>query len=352
MLIKLTEIKETQPRRDHGSIEDLKQSIKEVGLINPITINQNKKLIAGRRRYQAVKELGWEEVEYRILNSENELFDFKVAIEENLKRKPLTDLENANAIKEYDELKRKLEGEKLAGGKGGVRHTMADGRGWTQEQTAKDLGISRQAVSKAIDIAKAVEEKPELARLRSGEKILREQKREKLKIQPLPNNKYRVIYADPPWQFNNTGFPESAEAHYPTMPTDKICLMPIEKLCTKETVLFLWATNAMLEDALRVIKEWGFKYKSNLVWIKDRGPSIGWFVQSRHELLLIATKEGNIHPNFKPISWFKAEVTKHSKKPETMYGLIEKMYSGPYIELFARNTHRNWDNYGNEISKG
>jgi len=351
MQLKLSELKETGSKRDHGDISGLKQSIKEVGLINPITINQDKRLIAGRRRFQAIKELGWKEADCRILPSNGNLFDFKVAIEENLKRKSLTDLEVANSIKEYDELKRKMKDSPVKHGgdrKSSAQHNLDN---WTYDDTAKDFGISESAVRKSIEIAKAVEDRPELAKLKSGEKILREQKRTKLKTQPLPDKKFRVIYADPPWQFANSGFSESAETHYPTMPTDEICLMPIETLCTKQTVLFIWATNAMLEDALRVIKEWGFKYKSNLVWIKDKGPSIGWFVQSRHELLLIATREENMHPNKKPLSWFKAEVSKHSKKPEVVYKTIETMYEGPYIELFARNTTKGWDNYGNEIPK-
>jgi hypothetical protein len=69
MLIKLDEIKETQSRRDHGDIKSLKQSIKEIGLINPLTVNQNYELLAGRRRYQAIKELGWESVECKMINT-------------------------------------------------------------------------------------------------------------------------------------------------------------------------------------------------------------------------------------------------------------------------------------------
>jgi len=274
MKIALNKLTHTKSQRDHGSLKSLKESIEEVGLICPLTINQNYKLLAGRRRFQSLKELGWDSVECNMLKSKDELFDFKVAIEENLKRKPLTDVEVAASIKDYLEMKQRIEGKKPTG----VHSVNATGYGI--REVAKDFNISTGAVSQAVQIARAVEEKPELAKL-SGTKILREERKSKLKAQPLPTGKYRVIYADPPWEFSNAGFNESAESHYPTMPTSKICLLPIQKLTTKETVLFLWATNAMLEDALRVCKAWGFNYKSNFVWIKDKAPSIGWFTKSK-----------------------------------------------------------------------
>ncbi|MHC4361450.1 MAG: MT-A70 family methyltransferase, partial [Planctomycetota bacterium] len=152
---------------------------------------------------------------------------------------------------------------------------------------------------------------------------------------------------DPPWQFDNSGFDQSAAAHYPTMSTDEISKMEIP--AADHSVLFMWATNAMLEDALQVVEVWGFDYKTNIVWVKDRGPGIGWYVTSRHELLLIATKGEGMHPVHKPISVIDGEVKRHSKKPDKFYGLIEGMYDGPYLELFARNKRDGWESWGNEV---
>jgi len=164
---------------------------------------------------------------------------------------------------------------------------------------------------------------------------------------PMPDGKYGVIYADPPWQFDNTGFDQSAAAHYSTMTTVEIAQLPMPDA----KILFLWSTSAMLEDSLFVMKEWGFDYKTNMVWTKDKGPSIGWYLQTKHELLLLGTnpKYERLHPEYKPYSIIEGKVTRHSAKPVAVYGIIEKMYDGPYLEMFAREKREGWEVWGNEI---
>lgn len=168
-----------------------------------------------------------------------------------------------------------------------------------------------------------------------------------VEVPAIPKGQYRVIYADPPWQFDNSGLEQSAESHYPTLATDDICKIVVP--AAARSVLFMWATNAMLPDAMRVVEAWGFEYKTNLVWVKERGPSIGWFVTSRHELLLLAVRGEKMHPAIKPASVITAGVTVHSKKPDVVYGTIESMYEGPYLEMFARQTRPGWESWGNEV---
>ncbi|GAJ10414.1 unnamed protein product, partial [marine sediment metagenome] len=130
----------------------------------------------------------------------------------------------------------------------------------------------------------------------------------------LPAGKFNVLYADPPWQYSNTGFRESAEHQYSTMPVEEICALPIQELITDKAVLFLWVTNAFINEGLQVCEAWNFSYKTNFVWIKNRGQWMGWFSRGKHELLFIATRGEGMHPRERPDSYFEAKIRKHSLK--------------------------------------
>jgi N6-adenosine-specific RNA methylase IME4 len=172
--------------------------------------------------------------------------------------------------------------------------------------------------------------------------------------QSLPDGTYNVIYADPPWQYSNSGSEGSADSHYPTMPTEDICtlLTDIGVYIVDNSVLFMWVTNPLLEDGLQVVRSWGFKYKTNIVWDKpqvNRGKS-GFYVQGHHEILLIATK-GSCLPVWLPSSRGELSPGEHSAKPDAFRDIIERMYPDyNYLELFARNQppRDNWEFWGNE----
>ena len=169
-----------------------------------------------------------------------------------------------------------------------------------------------------------------------------------------PSGKYAVILADPPWHYESLSSQRSTESHYPTMPIEEICSMAesINRAATEETILFLWATPPLLPEALQVMAAWGFVYRTHLIWDKERPMAMGSFVWPRHELLLIGVRSGTPHPNPKgrSESIFSAPRRRHSEKPEEAYVIIEKMYGGPYLELFARGQARpGWAAYGNEV---
>jgi N6-adenosine-specific RNA methylase IME4 len=168
---------------------------------------------------------------------------------------------------------------------------------------------------------------------------------------PLPAGPFRVIYADPPWDYGNKGLTEygHAESHYPTMPLVDICALPVRQIIDEEAVLFLWATSPMLQHAFIIIEEWGFIYKTSFVWDKVKH-NFGHYNSVRHELLLVATR-GSCTPDNKKLfdSVQSIERTKHSEKPDAFRGIIETLYTkGKKIELFARSKHRGWTGWGFE----
>jgi len=176
--------------------------------------------------------------------------------------------------------------------------------------------------------------------------------RRQLALDAAALGKFPVIYADPPWSYSNSGFEGSAEDHYPTMATDAICAMPVEDVATDSAVLFMWATNPLLKDALSVVEAWGFEYKTNFVWLKDKSMygRLGFYNYGRHELLMVATRGAFLPDGDLVESVIDASKSAHSRKPDIIYDMIEGMYRhGPYLELFARQERDGWRAFGNEM---
>ena len=177
---------------------------------------------------------------------------------------------------------------------------------------------------------------------------------EKKNAPPLPKGKYAVIYADPPWLYGRDQHGKEEQdtvlsSHYPSMPTEDICQLPIGKLAGDNSVLFLWTTSPKLFEAKAVIEAWGFEYKTSMVWDKVKH-NVGYYVSVRHEFLLICTK-GSCLPDSKKLH--DSVVTlersnRHSEKPEKFYEIIDEMYKGKKIELFSRKKRKGWEAWGNE----
>jgi N6-adenosine-specific RNA methylase IME4 len=166
----------------------------------------------------------------------------------------------------------------------------------------------------------------------------------------LPEQRYPVVYADPPWKFEpfneETGGERSVP--YPVMDLDELKAMPIPAM--DDCVLFMWSTSSHLGDAVDLVRGWGFTLKTTAVWVK---PSIGlgYLLRNRHELLLIATR-GDIPaplPEQRPDSVIEAPRGEHSAKPVAAYEMIERMYPDlPRIELFSRSPREGWAAWGNQ----
>lgn len=168
--------------------------------------------------------------------------------------------------------------------------------------------------------------------------------------------KYKTIYADPPWIIER-GYGKvkrGADRYYKLMKTKDICALPVKNLADDNCHLYLWTTNAAFPDALEVIKAWGFKYITCITWVKDR-IGIGQYFRGITEHCLFARKgmlpykKTDQGGRIQGKTAFYAPKTVHSRKPEEMRQMIEKVSYGPRIELFARQKHEGWDVWGNEV---
>lgn len=168
----------------------------------------------------------------------------------------------------------------------------------------------------------------------------------------IPDGKYRVIYADPPWKYGNTmpaGFGEQAD-HYKLLSVDEICALPIQYMAQDNAVLFLWVTSPILEESFEVVKAWGFKYKATFIWDKVKHV-MGHYNSVRHEILLVCVR-GSCQPDVHKLfdSVYSEERTEHSKKPAFFREVIDTIYPvGKRIELFARSKAEGWDVWGNDV---
>jgi N6-adenosine-specific RNA methylase IME4 len=176
--------------------------------------------------------------------------------------------------------------------------------------------------------------------------------KQKIGSPKLPVGKFNLIYADPPWEYDfSISDSRQIENQYPTMSVDKIAELDIQSICDTDTVLFLWATSPKLAESLFVMDRWGFQYKTCMVWVKDR-IGMGYYARQKHELLLIGTMGTPKlpEPENRPDSVIVAPRLEHSKKPDEVYLIIEKMYSNfNKIELFARSKRKDWSVWGNQI---
>lgn len=228
-----------------------------------------------------------------------------------------------------------------------------------------DLGLTRTESSRMQQIAAVPEETFEKAIAETkakGERLtsavirneIRERKREAV-VQAvgaspaLPVGEYDVLYVDPPWRYEHVETENRAiENQYPTMSLDEICRMKVP--AADAALMFMWATSPKLAEALRVVEAWGFDYRTNMVWVKDR-IGMGYYARQRHELLLIAKRGEFPVPAVgdRPDSVIEAARGEHSAKPGIVYGLIERMYpNARRVELFARNRRDGWAAWGNQ----
>ena len=180
-------------------------------------------------------------------------------------------------------------------------------------------------------------------------------------MKELPDKKFDVIYADPPWSYEEDWGNGSNEHTYETMSIQQIKYMPVEEIAKDKSHLYLWVTNPFLKEGLEVVESWGFEYKTTITWLKKYSNGkpemgMGYYFRGCTEHIIFATKEKKKTERNDVRNFFEAvnPATSngkglHSQKPEKARKIIEKMSSGDdRIELFARKNPDGWTAWGDE----
>ncbi|MEM4099012.1 MAG: MT-A70 family methyltransferase, partial [Candidatus Micrarchaeaceae archaeon] len=299
------------PRMTNEEYNALLKDIKLNGILQPIDITPERVILDGHHRVKAAKELGIKEVEVRIpeLGSMSE-DEYLVSVA--LNRRHLTEGQKAMLALEYQKiLSARLQSE---AGKKAINERWHP-EGYVSEDVsetyrakdsrkivAEQFKVSEWKLRQANAVAQSapdIVEKVKDGSLSLNEAAVLARKPKEIRDQALkqkienphkdirsivrslnneiatnnppatPQGKFAVIYADPPWKYDFvTSQTRAVENHYPTMELGDIKKLPVP--AADDAILYLWAPPAKLEDALQVMNAWGFQYKTNMVWVKDR----------------------------------------------------------------------------------
>ena len=345
--MKFHEIADLFPLIDGDEFKLLCEDIKKEGLNHPVILLGDE-ILDGRNRYRACIEVG---IEPRYENFEGD-DPLAFVLSENLHRRHLTASQRAALAAEVANMTQSDAGKQYGRGQDSSDEIV-------QAISNKEASELFQVGTTSIKEAKAIKERypSKFRELKTGRKTIQQAKREiikeNVKEQPdLPTDKYRVIYADPPWNYGNSGLDDygHAERHYPTMSIEELGRLQVPEIAAENSVLFIWTTSPLLEDCFRVIRMWGFNYKTSFIWNKVKH-NFGYYNSVRHEFLLICTKGSCLPDNPKLFNSVQTiERTEHSKKPNEFREIIDTLYiSGKKIELFSRETVEGWDVWGNQV---
>jgi N6-adenosine-specific RNA methylase IME4 len=355
------------PLLDGAELEALAADIAAHGLHEPIWTFEGA-ILDGRNRLAACERANVTPTFRVFAGTRDEALDFAWSV--NVARRHLNPGQKAAArVKfesEHEQIARRAaaEARRQEGRQKGGQHRHA-GRASREAQAPKQrssddlaalVGVSHATIERAQQLHR---EAPALFEaVITGEKMLsqalREHRRATMRDRvPLPDGKFRVVYGDPPWHYDNSGFDHSAAAHYPTLTIPEICAIDVASVVADHAVLFLWVTTPMLEVCWPVITAWGFNYKTSIVWDK-MAPTFGNYVGVQHEHLLIATRGSCLPDHPTPMVASVVSLKRsgvHSEKPEAFRQMIDRLYDGgadQKLELFARRAVPGWTAWGNE----
>lgn len=372
-------------RKDLGNVQELANSIREIGLLHPIVVRCDMRLVVGERRLAAYRLLAeqdgskWSKIAANVTDAMGDIATLvKAECQENTCRKAFTP-EEAVAIGLAIEAtlpkpeERKAEGAKKGGmtaGKGRKKNRHGESCAKAKRDNAKRtnaiaaaaVGMSARTYEKAKDVVKAAKKSPKAKSLvqemnKTGKvngahkKLKVEKQKEEIAKEPppLPTGPFRVIAVDPPWKYDNR---ESDATHraanpYPSMSLDQIKALPIAGMAHKDCVLWLWTTNSHIRHSFEIAEAWGFTYKTLLTWVKDRMGTGDWLRgQTEHCLMCVRGKPTIDLSNQTTV--IHGPLRGHSQKPDEFYAMVDKLCPGSKVEVFSRTNRDGWTTHGDE----
>jgi N6-adenosine-specific RNA methylase IME4/ParB-like chromosome segregation protein Spo0J len=382
-----------------GKVDELAESISVIGQRQPIEVQRcgdGYALITGWHRLEAVKKLGNADIHAFILDGIEADEAALIEIDENLIRADLSPAERALHQHRRKALYEKLHPQTKHGASGKGRpksRQLGDSNRFTKD-AAQKTGKSERSIQREVERAAkipgladvvgtaldtgdqldALAKLPELQqrnlidRAKAGEKldvkvaVINQRRKEKAaalakttRELPVGQRRWPILLADPPWGYQDVGIAtpnRRADNHYPLLSLQQICALPVGQLLADDAIVFLWAISPLLLATNEVFSAWGLDYRANLVWDKEI-IGTGYWVRNQHEHLLIAVKGNPPHPPHAvvPASVIRSRRREHSRKPDEVHELIERMYPElPKLELFARKARPGWDVWGNEVT--
>jgi N6-adenosine-specific RNA methylase IME4 len=383
-------------RVDPKKVQELSQSIAQVGLLNPITITQQGVLVAGRHRLEACRLLGWQDMPVTVV-ALDEMRAELAMLDENLFRNDGTVLERAEWLKRRKEIYEALHPETRRGCAPGNQHTGKKRKSEIisfYQNSAIKMGVSPRTIQQEVQIATSLaddvrealrdtavadrktdllklarmdtERQREVAtRIADGKAdtvtaaqrhILREEREmrtaNKMESPPNTDSRYRAIVIDPPWPVQKIlrdERPNQDTFDYPTMTLEEIASLPIRDLADDDGChVYLWVTHKFLPKGLLLFDQWGVRYECLMTWRKNVGfTPFSWMYSTEHVLF---GRIGRLDVLRKGLRLdFEAKVARHSAKPDEFYERVVQASPGPRLELFARAERPGFEVWGNEV---
>lgn len=382
-------------RRAIGDITDLAASIKDIGLLNPITVTKDFNLIAGHHRLKAFEMLGIELIPVTIIDC-TALQAELAEIDENLIRNNGTELEQGISLARRKAIYMELHPETKNGGDRGNQHTggkqsqndtvsfcqdTAAKTGKSKRTTERKVSIGEKLGSiateiKAAGIDDSQKDLTELAKLKDKspdqvKAVLSMVASESLSVKSAirqislnnqkeaiesgniekPTGLFDVISIDPPWKY------EKGEANsyneegrrvanpYPEMSLEQIKALNLP--VKDDSVMWLWTTQKFLNDSFSLLEEWGFEHKATMVWDKEQ-MGMGHWLRMQCEFCLLAVKGNPVWSNTHVRDILREKRREHSRKPEEFYKIVNEICVGDKLDYFSRESREGWVNFGND----